>query len=168
MLRLTPRVKNAIINTFGKNRLDDIEFLGALAPETVRECRLLGPRGVFELAVSLVAARHTSPDEIWPFWLKIEGPKLRIAPRWFSDDEAAKDDMVRLTLRFGKKEWYSLIRCCADMHRGGIDWDVMQAGKYSDRGLCVARARHGWVDVGPTGDPEDEPDDDDGTDQAKA
>ncbi len=157
MLRLTPRVKNAVQITFGKNRANDIEFLGSLAPETVGECKLLGPRGIFELAVSLAAARQTSPDEVWPFWLKTIGPKLSIKPRWISDDEADQEGMIRLTRRFDKKQWYSLIRCCADMHRGGIDWDVMQFGKYGYRGLAVARSKSGWVDVEPLSDPAEEP-----------
>lgn len=149
MLRLTPRVKNALQLTLGRDRADDIDYLGSLEPETIKDLRALGARGTFDLAVSLIASRPSQPDEIWPKWLVQIGPKLKPEPQYEDDPQAEKEGMTRLTDRFGKKEWYELMRCCADLHRGGIEWALMSYGDYADRGLAVARSSNGMREVAP-------------------
>jgi len=159
MLKLSNRVRNALGRTLGPRPASDVGYVASLQPETLLEMSGLGHRGIFELAVAMIASRPLDSNIAscargnlenvieWPAWLAKVGPELSIPPKYQTDDEAQKDGMVRITTRFNFSEWYSLIRTCADLHRGDIEWDVMTYGERSSRGLAVCRAMHGMEDL---------------------
>lgn len=154
MFRLSNSVRNVLQASLGKDRAEDPEYLGSLEPETIQDMRRLGNRGVFDLSVALIASRHWSqPDEVWPTWLKKIGPSIKPEAQYADDEEAALSGMVRLTHRYQKKEWYELMRACADLYRGGIEFGLMEYGVRSERGLAIARTSQGLLAV--EADPED-------------
>lgn len=159
MLKLSNRVMNSLGRTIGPRAAKDPEYVAQLQPETLLEMPGLGQRGIFELAVGLIAgrpldtniascARINRENSIhWPSWLAKIGPELSFPPKYGSDADAKKDGMVRITTRFNHSEWYNLIRTCADLHRGDIEWDVMQFGERSERGLAVCRTLKNMKDL---------------------
>lgn len=150
---------NSLGRTIGPRAAKDTEYVAQLQPETLLEMPQLGHRGIFELAVALIASRPLDANVAacarinrensiqWPAWLAKVGPELSFQPKFRTDAEANEAGMIRITTRFNFSEWYSLIRTCADLHRGDIEWEVMQYGERSSRGLAVCRTLKNMKDV---------------------